>query len=220
MSAFLVLQAARFGDLVQSKRLIRTLEQRGRVHLGVDAGLAPLARLLYPAAEIHGLRLHGRPDAAVLHENRAVFRQWRNMDFQAVYNCNFAGLTAAICRLFEAERVMGYRPARTTAGGITRSAWARLAFRLSERRAFSPLNLVDFWAHFAPSPLAGELVNPPARPGGQGLGVVLAGRESRRSLPLPWTARVFACWARRRSSPPRASFCVCCPRKFKKRLKI
>lgn len=47
MSAFLVLQAARFGDLVQSKRLIRTLEQRGRVHLGVDAGLVPLARLLY-----------------------------------------------------------------------------------------------------------------------------------------------------------------------------
>lgn len=191
MSAFLVLQAARFGDLVQSKRLIRTLEQRGRVHLGVDAGLVSLARLLYPAAEVHGLRLHGRPDAAVLDENRAVFRQWRDMDFQAVYNCNFAGLTAAICRLFEAERVIGYRPARTATGGITRSAWARLAFRLSERRAISPLNLVDFWAHFAPSPLAAELINPPAKPGGQGLGVVLAGRESRRSLPLPLLGKML-----------------------------
>lgn len=39
MAAFLVLQAARFGDLVQSKRLIRTLESRGHVHLGVEAGL-------------------------------------------------------------------------------------------------------------------------------------------------------------------------------------
>ena len=191
----------------------------------------PLARLLYPAAEVHGLRLHGRPDAAVLHENRAVFRQWRTMDFQAVYNCNFAGLTAAICRLFEAERVMGYRPARTAAGGIDALSWARLAFRLSERRAFSPLNLVDFWAHFAPVPLAAELVNPPAKPGGQGLGVVLAGRESRRSLPLPllakcckpfsacWTARVFACWhgggAARRAQALRLL-----PAKFKKRLKI
>lgn len=126
---------------------------------------------------------------------------------------------------------MGYRPARRR-GGITRSAWARLAFRLSERRAFSPLNLVDFWAHFAPSPLAGELVNPPARPGGQGLGVVLAGRESRRSLPLPLLGRMLQILfslldgprirllGTAAEQPPRASFCVCCPRKFKKRLKI
>ena len=79
MSAFLVLQAARFGDLVQSKRLIRTLEQRGRVHLGVDAGLVPLARLLYPAAEVHGLRLHGRPDAAE-HADLADLRDWLYKD--------------------------------------------------------------------------------------------------------------------------------------------
>ena len=191
MAAFLVLQAARFGDLVQSKRLIRTLQERGRVHLGVDVGLAALARLLYPGAEVHGLRLHGQPGAAALAENRAVFRQWREMDIQAVYNCHFSPVTAAVCRLFEPEIVMGYRPARTPQGGITRSAWARLAFRLSERRVFSPLNLVDFWGHFASSPLAAERVNPSARPGGQGLGVVLAGRESRRSLPLPLLASIL-----------------------------
>ncbi|WP_298033800.1 glycosyltransferase family 9 protein [uncultured Desulfovibrio sp.] len=191
MATFLVLQAARFGDLVQSKRLIRTLQERGQVHLGVDVGLATLARLLYPGAEVHGLRLHGQPGAAALAENRAVFRQWREMAFQAVYNCNFSPVTAAVCRLFDPEIVMGYRPARTPEGGITRSAWARLAFRLSERRVFSPLNLVDFWGHFTSSPLAAEHINPSARPGGQGLGVVLAGRESRRSLPLPLLASIL-----------------------------
>lgn len=191
MAAFLVLQAARFGDLVQSKRLILTLQEQGRVCLGVDAGLAPLARLLYPGAEVFGLRLHGQPGAAVLAENRTVFRQWRETAFQAVYNCNFSPVTAAICRLFEPEIVMGYRPAQAPESAILRSQWARLAFRLSERRLCSPLNLVDFWGHFASSPLAAEQVNPLARPGGQGLGVVLAGRESRRSLPLPLLASIL-----------------------------
>ncbi|MGE9986045.1 glycosyltransferase family 9 protein [Desulfovibrio sp. SGI.169] len=191
MAAFLVLQAARFGDLVQSKRLIRTLQERGRVCLGVDAGLAALARLLYPGAEVFGLRLHGQPGAAALAENRAVFRQWREAGFQAVYNCNFSPVTAAICRLFEPETVMGYRPARAPQSAVTRSPWARLAFRLSERRVVSSLNLVDFWGHFAPSPLAADQINPLARPGGQGLGVVLAGRESRRSLPLPVLASIL-----------------------------
>lgn len=191
MAAFLVLQAARFGDLVQSKRLIRTLQERGRVHLGVDVGLETLARLLYPGAEVSGLRLHGQPGAAALTENRTVFRQWRETGFQAVYNCNFSPVTAAICRLFEPETVMGYRPVQAPQSAVTRSPWARLAFRLSERRALSPLNLVDFWGHFAPSPLAADRVNPWARPGGQGLGVVLAGRESRRSLPLPLLASIL-----------------------------
>ncbi len=199
MAAFLVLQAARFGDLVQSKRLIRTLGSRGRVHLGIEAGLAPLARLLYPAAEIHALHLHAQPQYQALKHNRKILAQWQATDFQAVYNCNFSGMTAALCRCFEPELVYGYRPAP---GGILRSAWARKAFRLSERRAVSPLNLVDFWAHFADSPVAADQVNPPARPGGQGLGVVLAGRESRRSLPVPVLAAVLETAFKALDGPP------------------
>lgn len=199
MAAFLVLQAARFGDLVQSKRLIRTLESRGHVHLGVEAGLASLARLLYPAAEIHALNLQAQSEAKALEQNRKILAQWRSADFQAVYNCNFSGMTAALCRCFEPELVLGYRP---SPGGILRSPWARKAFRLSERRVFSPLNLVDFWAHFAVSPVAADQVNPQAKSGGQGLGVVLAGRESRRSLPVPVLAAVLETAFKALNGPP------------------
>ena len=187
MPRFLVLQAARFGDLVQTKRLILSLEQEGEVHLAVDAGLVPLARLLFPGAIVHGLRLHGQPDVCALAENKDVLTLWRELEFQTVYNCNFSELTAALCRIFEPGRVMGNRPA---AGGILRSPWARMIFRLSEQRVLAPLNLIDFWGHLAPCPIPAAAVNPPAQAGGQGLGVVLAGRESRRSLPLPLLAQV------------------------------
>ena len=123
--------------------------------------------------------------------NRPAFAALRALRPDAVYNCNFSGLTGAICRLFAPERVIGYRPAPASEGGLLRSPWARLAFQLSRGRRPSPLNLVDFWAWFAPSPLAPERVNPVARPGGQGLGVALAGREARRSLPSPVLASVI-----------------------------
>ena len=187
MPKFLVIQAARFGDLVQTKRLLLSLALRGEVHLAVDAGLVPLAKVLFPFAELHALSVHGKPEAEALARNTAMLIRWQGLRFEAVYNCNFSGATAALCRVFETEQVHGYRP---EPGGIARSPWARLAFRLSERRALAPLNLVDFWAHFAPEPVEAHRVNPAATPGGRGLGVVLAGRESRRSLPVPVLAEV------------------------------
>lgn len=190
MENLLVLQAARFGDLVQSKRLILSLQTQGRVHLAVDESLEKLAHLLYPDAVIHPLFLHGHDGARAMAANRPAFAALRALRPDAVYNCNFSGLTGAICRLFSPETVIGYRPAPASEGGLLRSPWARLAFRLSRRRRITPLNLVDFWAWFAPSPLAPELVNPVARPGGRGLGVALAGREARRSLPMPVLASV------------------------------
>ena len=187
MAKFLVIQAARFGDLVQTKRLLLSLALRGEVHLAVDTGLVALARVLYPFAELHSLSVHGRPQAEALARNTAALIRWQGLRFDAVYNCNFSGTTAALCRVFEQGQVHGYRP---DTGGITRSPWARLAFRISERRALAPLNLVDFWAHFAPEPVQAHRVNPAATPGGRGLGVVLAGRESRRSLPVAVLAEV------------------------------
>ncbi|MDE7240387.1 glycosyltransferase family 9 protein [Desulfovibrio sp.] len=190
MAKFLVVQAARFGDLVQSKRLILTLREQGDVHLAVDAGLAPLARLLYPGVAVHGLAFHGHDEAAAQARNLPAFADLRALAPDVVYNCNFSRLTGALCRLFPPETVIGYRAAPASDGGLLRSPWARLAFRLSRRRRLSPLNLVDFWAWFAPGPVAPERVNPRARPGGRGLGVALSGREARRSLPVPLLAEV------------------------------
>lgn len=187
MAASLVIQAARFGDLVQTKRLLRTLAARGEVHLAVDDSLLPLARRLYPFAEPHGLAVHGAPCAAGAAANRAVLARWRALRPGQVFNVNYSPLTAALCRVFPPEAVRGYRPAP---GGVVRSPWARLGFRLSERRPLATLNLADFWANFTAGPLPPEGVNPPARPGGRGLGVALAGREARRSLPPPLLAEV------------------------------
>ena len=190
MAKFLVVQAARFGDLVQSKRLILTLQAGGDVHLAVDAALAGLARLLYPGVAVHALAFHGHDGDGALARNLPAFAALRALAPDLVYNCNFSPLTGALCRLFPPETVIGYRPAPVSDGGLLRSPWARIAFQLSRRRRLSPLNLVDFWAWFAPAPIAPERVNPEARPGGRGLGVALSGREARRSLPMPVLAEV------------------------------
>jgi ADP-heptose:LPS heptosyltransferase len=190
MMPVLVLQGARFGDLLQSKRLLLTLKNRGEVHLAVDKSLAPLARRIYPGVEIHAFNFHTKPGRQALEENKKCLALWCGLDFRAVYNCNFSPLTAALCRCFEAERIAGYRP---SANGILCSSWVRTAFRLSGRRRMTPLNLVDFWGHFASEPLPAHNVNPLPCPGGQGLGVVLAGREARRSLPVSHLAEIVRC---------------------------
>lgn len=187
MSRHLVVQSARLGDLVQTRRLLLTLAERGETHLAVDAGLAPLARVLYPFAHVHALPLYTADAARAAREIGEVLHVWRELDFAAVYNCNYSSAGTSLCRLFPPERVHGYRPGR---GGPERSPWARRVFRLTDHRACSSLNLVDYWGYFAANPLAPEKVNPPARGGGEGLGVVLAGRESRRSLPVPLLARI------------------------------
>lgn len=184
MSNILIIQAARFGDLLQTKRLILTLASRGTVHLAVDSGLASLAELIYPGVTIHALPFHGQLDEERLHGLKHLLGTWQELDFKYVYNCNFSHLTAAITRIFEPERVRGYRPAHDSKGGLTRSSWARLGFRLASLRPAAPLNLVDYWGWFTDNPIGPDMVNPPAIPGGKGIGVAIAGREERRSVPL------------------------------------
>ncbi len=189
----LVIQAARFGDLAQTRRLVASLSQQtADLHLAVDHSLAPLARILYPYASVHGFSFHGsRALPNTLPACEAAFAELRELNFDEVYNCNFSPLTAAMCRIFEPERIVGYRPAHDSSGGILRSPWCRLGFRLSARRYASPLNLADFWAWFSSQPIAPNDVNPPAKGAGGGIGIAVSGRELRRSLPVE--ALAIAC---------------------------
>lgn len=186
MRRFLVIQLARFGDLVQSKRLTRSLAASGNaeVHLCIDGSLIDLARLVYPEATVHAIVAHGAgaPSsmAEILERNRRAFAALAALRFDEVYNLNYSGLSFALSRLFPPESVRGYV---SDAGQEIKDAWTALAFRWMRRREAAALNLADFWAHFAPKPIPPEEVNPPARPKGGGLGVVLAGRNQRRSLP-------------------------------------
>lgn len=186
MPTYCVIQLARFGDLVQTKRLIRTLCARGETHLCVDKSLTDLAALLYPDVILHPVPVHGALEGAPFADLFTALRRLGSIPFDVVYNLNHSPLNRAVIRLFPADCVRGYA---MLGPQPLRDAWIRLAFRWTRRRVMAPINLVDFWAYLDAKPCPGHIVNPPASGQGRGIGVVLAGRESRRSLPPTVLAR-------------------------------
>lgn len=186
----LVIQLARFGDLVQTKRLLLSLlaEPGAEVHLCLDQSLAPLAALVYPGVVLHPVTAHGTALAklpateqarALLSANIPAFRELARLDFQRVYNLNFSPLNFRVVSLFDPGAVRGHVWEN---GQEAVGQWARMAMRWSSMRRIG-LNIADFWAWHHPDPVAPGEVNPATQGRGGGLGVVLAGRESRRSLP-------------------------------------
>lgn len=188
MARFLVLQLARLGDLVQTRRLLAGLAAKaraggGEVHLAVDRSLADLAGRLYPFARIHGLPAHagpGRDAAEAARLARQGFGELAALDFHRVFCLNFSPLGMAVTAMFPPEVQRGYRQ---YAGQTDKDALLRLVFRLARDRRGSGINLADIWAHLDDDPLPAAAVNPEALPRGGGLGVALAGRMARRSLP-------------------------------------
>ena len=183
-SRHLVIQLARFGDLLQTKRLMASLSALpgAEVHLAVDGSLAALAALAYPGVVVHSLAAHasgGMTSSQAAAQNLPVFAELGSLGFDRVYNLNFSGMSTAIAGLFDPAIVSGYRLER---GHERRGTWQDMAFRAAGMRRAAGLNLVDFWGLFADEPVAPGMVNPIARRGGRGVGVVLAGRHARRSL--------------------------------------
>ncbi len=174
----LIIQLARFGDLIQTKRLIKSLS--GPVHLCLDSSLCEVAKLLYPNIILHPIYAHGYDNTfEVLKHNKRVFDEIQKLSFNKVYNLNFSGLNFALSTLFEEKTVSGYFAKN---GQNTRSKWFDTVFRLVKNRQISNLNISDIWAHLHNCPISPSEVNPIASPKGEGLGVVLAGRNSKRSL--------------------------------------
>ncbi len=185
---YLVIQLARLGDLLQTKRLLLSLCSQSELHLCVDNSLLLFARKLYPFAHVHGISAHAQniTPGQMLRDNRVAFGQLSELNFTQIFNLNYSGMNFALAGLFEPELVRGYR---NNKGQWERSLWAKLAMRWTAARRSAPLNLGDFWGLMADRPVEGYLVNPPAgrrRPTNAGknkIGIVLSGRESRRSLP-------------------------------------
>ncbi|MDR0339334.1 MAG: glycosyltransferase family 9 protein [Desulfovibrio sp.] len=203
MRRVLVFQLARFGDLIQTKRLLLSvLAEDGReLHLCLDESLAALARLLYPRAILHTLPAHrgARSPEAVMAAARRTFAALRALVFEDVYFLNFSPLSFACASLFDADQCRGY--ARVNGQDMS-GRWPSISFNLMADRRFSPLNLADLWALLHPSPVAPETVNPiPRASGRQRIGVVMAGRESRRSLPPPVLANCVQAIFQARGGP-------------------
>jgi ADP-heptose:LPS heptosyltransferase len=196
MSKYLVIQLARFGDIMQTKRLILGLTARpgAEVHLVVDTSLVSLAKLIYPGVHVHGLPVHGtvhgrRPGSErLLRDCRSVCKHWQETGFEHVFNLNHSNFNHTLAGLFAPEQVSGYRWHR---GQALRGAWPEMVFRLTRHRLANPLNLMDYWGHFLRPAWDPALVNPPARPQGGGVGVVLAGKHARRSLPVQVLAQIL-----------------------------
>ncbi len=182
MPRFLIIQLARFGDLLQTARLAASLALRGDVHFCVDQTLVPLAKYLYPQSVIHGVLAHATEELSpndVLIGMHKTLSDIATYSFDGVYNLNHSAMNRVLGSFFPPEIQHGYRMAY---GQALQDTWIQLTFRLALERRITPLNLMDFWAHFIPDPIAGQLVNPKAQPGGRGIGVVLAGRHARRSI--------------------------------------
>ena len=107
--AFLVIQLARFGDLIQTGRLVSSLQSRGDVHLLVDRSLADLARLVYPGVTVHGLAAHGTHGPDILPRVHDDLEVVAGTLFHRVYNLNFSGMNFALAAMFPARAVRGYR---------------------------------------------------------------------------------------------------------------
>ncbi len=203
MKQILLIQLARFGDLVQTGRLIQSLQAYGQVHICLDSSLEALAACLYPKALLHPIPAHGNVfqgnHTAHMHAVHDVFARLQACHFDAVYNLNYSPLNTSLVRLFAPEIVHGYAVEQ---GQIVRSLWSKKAFRWTQNRHISPLNLVDFWAYFTPQPCTPTMVNPQALGQGRGVGVVLAGRESRRSLPAQVLVPVVRTFFEALDGPP------------------
>lgn len=199
MSLYLVVQLARFGDLVQTKRLMLSLlqEPQSEVHLCIDRSLVDLARLLYPKVHIHGIAAHagagGTRGAEIAAFNRPVFQKLQSIGFSKIFNINYSGMSFAVAGLFPSERVVGYRREN---GQRMKDEWSSILFRLAARRKVSPVNLADLWGLYAPHPISPDAVNPDSEIKQTGkIGVVMAGRDSKRSLPPEILAPIAAAYS-------------------------
>lgn len=180
----MVFQLARFGDILQTGRLLVSL--RPGAVLVVDRSLAELARLAYPWAQVLELPVHGKtPGSWSLVRDTVAALQ--SMDPEEVYLLNYSGLSAALAASFAPERLRGYGG---VGGSLRVPPWFSLLIRWAQERQSAGLNLVDAWGHLAWSVAAPASVHPPAQPRGRTLAVVLAGQNPRRSLP----ALVLAAW--------------------------
>ncbi len=204
MRHVLAVQLARMGDLAQSARLIQSLwaEPETQVHLCVDHSLAALAGVLYPFAEIHAVPAHatGAPaPGEVLARSLAGLAELARLPFAAVYTLNASPLSHALAGLFDPAIVRGHFQEN---GRPRSSPWLRLIARSMGRRSRAPLNLVDLWGLLHPDPVRPEAVNPIPKARGLGrVGIVMAGRRARRSLPPEVLGPVVEAVFRARGGP-------------------
>ncbi len=197
MKKKLIIQLARFGDVMQTRRLIESLiyediassNQKNEIVLCVDKLQENIAKILYPHIEIIGFHAYNADARDVLLKNRKILDYIKSSNFDEVYTLNFTAMTYALIKIFDEEKVRGYKFSH---GQETKSAWHDLTYKYMYDRLQSPLHITDFWAFLADKAIEPEKVNPSAYEKmqtwleGKGtfeVGIILSGQHRRRSVP-------------------------------------
>ncbi len=194
MQKKLIFQIARFGDIAQTRRLIKSLMfdidgSKNEICLCVDKIYEKTAAFFYPDIEIIGLHAYNAQLSDVIHENRKIFASIKAKNFDEIYTLNYAQLTYSILKLFDEEKIRGYILSNSQE---SRSAWYDLSFKFMTNREQSPLHVSDHWAFLSDNPIKASEVNPSAEEKmllwqeGKGefeVAIILAGQDLRRSVP-------------------------------------
>ncbi|MDD2904636.1 MAG: glycosyltransferase family 9 protein [Syntrophales bacterium] len=195
----LVLQLARFGDLVQTWPLLTRLRQAysgARLTLLTDHRLLPLQAAGPEVDEVLGfdfLRLGSLtagdwPGAYQLVADFLKSLQTRHFDL--VFNLNFSRLSLLLTHLLSVP-AKGYLPAK---GGreFSREPWLAWIYSLVHARRFNRFHLTDVFRHLAPEPAAVPAVSPLAalQQSEPVIALQLATRHERRTWPLEHFTRL------------------------------
>jgi ADP-heptose:LPS heptosyltransferase len=189
----LVLQLARFGDLIQTWPLLTRLRQvypGARLTLLTDQRLLPLNAMGPQTDAVQGFDFLGLTSLAEQDWPRAyqrvaaLLQDLRAREFDLVFNLNFSRLSLLLTYLLRAP-AQGFLPA---AGGrdFARGPWLAWIYSLVHARRFNRFHLTDVFRHLAPDPAVAATPPAPATfPGGEPLiALQLATRHARRTWPL------------------------------------
>ncbi|MEW6660619.1 MAG: glycosyltransferase family 9 protein [Thermodesulfobacteriota bacterium] len=195
----LVLQLARFGDLVQTWPLIARLRQaypEARLTLLTDQRLLPLHASGPPVDAVQGFDILGLTALAeqdwpgAYQRVEGLLQDLRAREFDLVFNLNFSRISLLLTYLLGAP-AQGFLPA---AGGrdFSRGPWLAWIYSLVHARRFNRFHLTDVFRHLAPDPAVAAA--PPALaafPGGEPvIALQLATRHHRRTWPLAHFTRL------------------------------
>lgn len=195
----LVLQLARFGDLVQTWPLLARLRQAypgARITLLTDQRLLALNAVGPRVDEVQGFDFLGLTSLAeqdwpgAYLRVAALLQDFRARDFDLVFNLNFSRLSLLLTYLLGAP-AKGFLPG---AGGrdFSQEPWLAWIYSLVHARRFNRFHLTDVFRHLAPEPAVSA--TPPgiaAFPGGEPvIALQLATRHARRTWPLEHFTRL------------------------------
>jgi ADP-heptose:LPS heptosyltransferase len=196
----LVLQLARFGDLVQTWPLLarlRLVYPGARLTLLTDQRLLPLNTMGPQVDAVQGFDFLGLTSLAeqdwpgAYQRVAALLQDLRAREFDLVFNLNFSRLSLLLTYLLGAP-AKGFLPA---AGGrdFSREPWLAWIYSLVHARRFNRFHLTDVFRHLAPDPAVAATPPLPLAtfPGGEPLiALQLATRHARRTWPLDHFTRL------------------------------